>query len=125
MKLREQGFFPENSTEPLSFCNAALEPVFELNHAVLEALVRGAQGVSAATPTKPPNRLGALLNQLSLLLAACLVVVFAPAGREYVASWIGAALLVTVAGAAGYKRIRGKSRNISFGADQGEGESET
>jgi hypothetical protein len=66
------------------------------------------------------QRLSLLLSAI-LLLAACFVVVFAPAGREYVASWIGAALLVSAAGAAGYKRIWGKSKNIYVGADQGKG----
>jgi len=55
-----------------------------------------------------------------LLLAACFVVDFAPGGREYLAGGLGAALLVTAAGAASYKRIWGRSTGASLGADQGE-----
>jgi hypothetical protein len=66
------------------------------------------------------RRLSLFLSAV-LLLAACLVVVFAPAGRENVSSWVGAALLASAAGAAGYKRIWGRSKNMSLGADQGQG----
>lgn len=55
-----------------------------------------------------------------LLLAACSIVVFAPHGREGLAHWLGAALLVVSGGAAGYKRIWARSRRISLGADQHE-----
>lgn len=63
------------------------------------------------------RRLSAILSAV-LLLAASWVVVFAPDGREGVSHWIGAALLVTSAGAAGYQRIWGRSKRISFGASR-------
>src|ERR1044071_3573266 len=46
------------------------------------------------------RRLSLVLSAV-LLLAACWVFVFAPPGRESVSTWVGAALLVTAAGAAG------------------------
>jgi hypothetical protein len=52
-----------------------------------------------------------------LFLAACLVVVFAPQGREAAARWVGATMLVIAAGVAGYKRVWGRSKLVSFGAD--------
>ncbi|WP_448548879.1 hypothetical protein [Thalassotalea fusca] len=64
------------------------------------------------------KRLSLILSAV-LLLAACLIFIFAPEGREQVSTWIGAALVVTAAGAAGYKRVWGKSKIISFGADNG------
>ena len=64
------------------------------------------------------KRLSLFLSAL-LLLVACLLFVFAPEGREQVSNWIGAAFLVTAAGAAGYKRIWGRTKNMSFGADHG------
>ncbi|ENU5815648.1 hypothetical protein ACE34P_003248 [Vibrio fluvialis] len=64
------------------------------------------------------KRLSLILSAV-LLLAACLIFIFAPEGREQVSTWIGVALVITAAGAAGYKRVWGKSKIISFGADNG------
>jgi hypothetical protein len=67
---------------------------------------------------------GEKTKRLSLVLAAVMVVasllavLFAPAGREVVSYWIGATLLVSAAGAAGYKRVWGKSKLMSFGGDE-------
>jgi hypothetical protein len=69
------------------------------------------------------KRLSLVLSAV-LLLAACLIFVFAPTGREVISMWIGAALLVTAAGAAGYKRVWGRSKHMSFGADQKNGDGE-
>jgi O-antigen/teichoic acid export membrane protein len=52
-----------------------------------------------------------------LILGAAVSVLFAPAGRETVSYWIGAALVIFAAGAMGYKRVWGKSSKMSFGAD--------
>lgn len=52
------------------------------------------------------------------LLAALALLVFAPPGRETLSYWIGGALLIFAAGAAGYKRVWGKSKLFSVGADQ-------
>jgi hypothetical protein len=63
-------------------------------------------------------------KRLSLILAACVtvaaagVVLFAPEGRETLSYWIGAALLIFASGAAGYRRVWGKTKSFSFGADQ-------
>jgi len=61
------------------------------------------------------KRLGLMLSA-SLLVVACLVVVFAPEGREIVAHWVGVALFITSAGAAGYTSIWGRVKNIRLGA---------
>ena len=63
------------------------------------------------------KRLSLLLAGMALI-SACLVFVFAPDGRENISGWTGAALLVFSAGAAGYKRVWGKGKMGSFGADQ-------
>jgi hypothetical protein len=62
------------------------------------------------------KRIGLVLSAV-LILAATLILVFAPPGREQLSYWIGAALLVFAAGAAGYKRIWGRSAVFSVGAD--------
>jgi hypothetical protein len=106
------------------------------SHALFQAIGRGVRLKEAIDPNlfvtersrvhetyireqENTKRLNLILSAI-LLLAACAVVVFAPAGREGIAHWMGAALLVTSAGAAGYKRIWGRSKRISFGADQSE-----
>lgn len=63
------------------------------------------------------KRLSLALGTL-LFLAACLVIVFAPESRQGVAHWIGAAMLVAAAGVVGYKRVWGKSKILTFSADQ-------
>lgn len=63
------------------------------------------------------KRIGLILSAALILLAA-LIVTFAPEGRQTMSYWIGAALLVFAAGASGFGRIWGKTKNISFGADQ-------
>jgi hypothetical protein len=63
-------------------------------------------------------------KRLSLALAAVLVLaafgamLFAPAGREVLSYWAGGALLVSAAGAAGYKRVWGRTALGSMGGDQ-------
>ena len=63
------------------------------------------------------KRIGIILSAVLILSAAALIL-FAPEGRETLSYWIGAALVIFAAGAMGYQRIWGKSKNISFGADQ-------
>lgn len=63
------------------------------------------------------KRIGLVLAAV-LILAASALVLFAPTGRETLSYWIGAALVIFAAGAMGYKRVWGKSKNITFGADQ-------
>ena len=63
------------------------------------------------------KRLGLILAFLLILFAAG-IVVFAPEGRQSMSLWVGAALVVFAAGAAGYARVWGKTKNMSFGADQ-------
>src|SRR5262245_31207130 len=63
------------------------------------------------------KRIGMILSVI-LILGAAALVLFAPAGRETLSYWIGAALVIFAAGAMGYQRIWGKSKNLSFGADQ-------
>lgn len=64
-------------------------------------------------------------KRLSLVLAAacfiagCVVIVFAPADREMLSNWVGAALVIASAGTAGYKRVWGKNDKTSVGADDG------
>lgn len=62
------------------------------------------------------RRLSLVLATISFI-AGCVVIVFGPAERETLSNWIGAALLVVSAGAAGYKRVWGRTKEISFGAD--------
>ncbi len=63
------------------------------------------------------KRLWLVLSVIALLSALALIV-FAPEGRETLSYWIGGALLVFSAGAAGFKRVWGKSKVFSLGADQ-------
>ena len=63
------------------------------------------------------KRIGIIASAI-LILGAAALILFAPAGRETLSYWIGAALVVFAAGAMGYQRIWGKSKNLSFGADQ-------
>lgn len=62
------------------------------------------------------KRIGLILAFL-LILAAVLVVLFAPEGRETMSYWVGAALIVFAAGAVGFGRVWAKASQISFGAD--------
>jgi hypothetical protein len=61
----------------------------------------------------------ALFLAVILVLSASSILCFAPVGKETVAIWISASLFVFAAGSAGYKRVWGKSKFISFGADNG------
>lgn len=63
------------------------------------------------------KRIGLFLA-FALILVAALVVVFAPEGRQTMSYWVGAALVIFAAGASGFGRIWGKTKNMSFGADQ-------
>jgi len=63
------------------------------------------------------KRLGLILAAV-LIIAASAIILFAPEGRETLSYWIGVALVIFAAGAVGYKRVWGKTKNISFGADQ-------
>lgn len=64
-------------------------------------------------------------KRLSLALAAacfitgCVVIVFGPNDREVLSHWLGAALLIAAAGAAGYRRVWGTTEKSSFGAGDG------
>ena len=57
-----------------------------------------------------------LLLSAALLVVACLVVVFAPEGREIVAHWVGVAIFITSAGVAGYTSIWGRVKSMRLGA---------
>jgi hypothetical protein len=59
----------------------------------------------------------ALVLSAALILASGLIILFAPPGREALSYWIVGSLVITAAGAAGYKRVWGRSKDISFGAD--------
>lgn len=63
------------------------------------------------------KRIGLVLSAV-LILAAAAMILFAPSGRETLSYWIGAALVIFAAGAGGYKRVWGKTKNMTFGADQ-------
>lgn len=69
-------------------------------------------------------------KRLSMIIAATLtmvsvvIMVFAPAGRETLSYWLGAAILVIAAGSMGYKRIRGKTPGFSLRADDASGDDE-
>jgi hypothetical protein len=49
-----------------------------------------------------------------LFLSAIAVILFAPEGRQNFSYWIGGALFVMSAGAAGYKKIWAKTKNKSI-----------
>jgi len=53
-----------------------------------------------------------------LLLSGIFLVVFAPQERQGLSYFLGGALVVFAAGAAGFRRVWGKSKYLSFGADQ-------
>ena len=57
-----------------------------------------------------------LVLSVILLICALLIMVFAPEGKEQMSYWIGGALLVFSAGAAGYKRFWAKAPMIEFDA---------
>lgn len=63
------------------------------------------------------KRLGLILA-VFLLALGLLIILYAPEGRETFSYWIGGALLIFAAGAAGYKRVWGKTKILSIGADQ-------
>lgn len=63
------------------------------------------------------KRLGLILAFL-LILGAAVIVLFAPEGREMLSYWVGAAMVVFAAGAAGFSRVWANAKLISFGADQ-------
>jgi hypothetical protein len=67
------------------------------------------------------KRLGLVLAFLLILFAAG-IVVFAPAGRQVMSFWVGGALLVFAAGAAGFGRVWANIGNSAVGADQGKGD---
>lgn len=52
------------------------------------------------------------------VLVSLILITFAPDGRETLSYWIGGVLLIFAAGAAGYKRVWGKSKLFEVGADQ-------
>jgi hypothetical protein len=60
----------------------------------------------------------ALILTAILILASGAIVLFAPEGRETLSYWIGAALLVFAAGAAGYGRLWAKVPGVSVRADE-------
>lgn len=63
------------------------------------------------------KRLGLILSVI-LLVSAMLIVVFSPQGKEVVSYWIGAALVIFSAGAAGYKRLWAKAPHIEVEAGE-------
>ena len=63
------------------------------------------------------KRLGLILSAF-LVVVAVLVFMLAPQGRQTFSYCIGAVLFVFAAGASGFGRVWGKTKNISFGADQ-------
>lgn len=65
------------------------------------------------------KRIGMILSFV-LILAAALIITFAPKDREKMSYWVGASLVIFAAGANGFGRVWGKAANISFGADQDE-----
>lgn len=62
------------------------------------------------------RRIGLTIGAI-LVVAAMVVVMFAPPGREQLSYWLGAALVIVAAGAAGFRRVWGRAPLISFGAD--------
>ena len=66
--------------------------------------------------TAKNRRVGLLLGALLLVVAAGLQI-FAPSGRETMAHWLGAALVIFAAGSCGYGRVWGRASNFAIGAD--------
>ena len=64
------------------------------------------------------RRLGLVIGTV-LLLGAMMILAFAPSGRETLSYWIGAAMVLLAAGAAGSRRVWGSAPMIKFGADNG------
>jgi hypothetical protein len=60
-----------------------------------------------------------LLVAAACFIAGCVVIVFAPAQRAEVSNWLGAALIIVAAGAAGFKRLWGRTKDASLGVDDG------
>ena len=63
------------------------------------------------------KRLGLILSVI-LLLSAMLIILFAPKDKEILSYWLGAALTIFSAGAAGYKRIWAKGPLVEFKAKE-------
>jgi hypothetical protein len=53
-----------------------------------------------------------------LFLAAAAVITFAPESREILSYWVGGALVILAAGAAGYKRVWGKYKEREISLDK-------
>lgn len=51
------------------------------------------------------------------LMAGCVVVMFAPAGGEFIANWIGAAVVIATAGVTGHSHVWGRTKLISVGVE--------
>ncbi|BBO86133.1 hypothetical protein DSCO28_66990 [Desulfosarcina ovata subsp. sediminis] len=62
------------------------------------------------------KRLGLILA-FSLIVISAIIITFAPPDKATISYWIGGALLIFAAGATGFKRVWGKTKNISLGAD--------
>jgi len=65
-----------------------------------------------------------LILAVVLIIVAAILLMFAPEGKETVSYWICGVLIVFASGAVGYKRVWGKSKVFSFGADQDKNEIE-
>lgn len=63
------------------------------------------------------KRIGLILSFI-LILAAAVIVMFAPKGREKMSYWVGSSLVIFAASAGGFGRFWAKAASISFGADQ-------
>lgn len=60
----------------------------------------------------------AMVIALILILGACAMLVFSPQERRVFSYFISGVLLVFAGGAVGYKRVWGKTKWVSLGADQ-------
>ena len=63
------------------------------------------------------KRLSIIISAI-LFLSGCGAILFSPEGKENISQWIGGALILLSAGAAGYKSVWGKSAVLSVGAGE-------
>lgn len=59
-----------------------------------------------------------LIASAILLALGLIIIIFGPAEKQTLSSWIGASLIVLAAGTAGYKRIWAKTKVMEIKADQ-------
>jgi len=100
------------------FCNVASYSADDAVQGLSEFVDRRSLVHETYIREQAKNKRIGLVLAFALILAASAILTFAPEGRQTISYWIGAALVIFAAGSSGFGRVWGKTKNISFGADQ-------